>query len=147
MDIQLPVFLKGKLIHEEYVNWLKRKAVSLRRRDKRRYKKLGKDKPLASLSRYRNKIHEAVISSEGRDYYTNEELSWNKIGNYNNEESKKKGRQYRREFYDLPTIDHYDSENELDFRICSWIVNDCKSDLSYDDFLQLCEKVLRNRKV
>jgi len=43
----------------------------------------------------------------------------------------------------LPTVDHVvDRRNDAEFVICAWKTNDAKSDLEYDDFVELCRKVL-----
>jgi hypothetical protein len=40
----------------------------------------------------------------------------------------------------LPTADQTDP-GKLDFEICSWLVNMCKSHLSADEFVDLCKTV------
>jgi hypothetical protein len=47
----------------------------------------------------------------------------------------------------LPTVDHEDDGlGEPQFRICGWAVNDAKNDLSLEDFVQLCKKVLAHQQ-
>jgi len=43
----------------------------------------------------------------------------------------------------LPSVDHIgDGKGPADFKICAWRTNDAKNDLSYDEFLELCRKVI-----
>jgi len=37
---------------------------------------------------YRSKMHAAVCASQGRDFYTGEELAWELIGSHSNAQSK-----------------------------------------------------------
>lgn len=79
----------------------------------------------------------------GKDSYTGEELEWSKISTYDNRRARSGGREYKAQFAMMPTVDHYkDRSGELNFRICAWRTNDAKSDLSYDDFVDLCRLVL-----
>src|SRR5690606_25390272 len=88
-------------------------------------------------------IHGAVLLSAGRDAYTGEELRWDLISTYNNEDSRKGRHAYKAGFALLPTVDHLSaSATEASFRICSWRTNDAKNDLSVDAFVRLCKKVL-----
>lgn len=79
--------------------------------------------------------------SAGMDFYTGEALDWLLISKYNNNESKKGGRQYKAKFSLLPTVDHVNDGLGLpDFKICSWRFNDAKNDLSLQEFIELCKK-------
>jgi hypothetical protein len=40
----------------------------------------------------------------------------------------------------MPTIDHVDP-NRLDFEICSWKINDAKSDMTREEFVNMCSTV------
>jgi len=45
----------------------------------------------------------------------------------------------------LPTVDHVRAgDTEAAFRICAWRTNDAKGDLSPDDFIKLCIRVLED---
>jgi len=62
---------------------------------------------------------------------------------YDNEEAKKGGRAYKRQFADLPTVDHVDDGlGAPNFVICSWQTNDSKSDLTHDELLDFCRAIL-----
>ena len=134
---ELPAFLVGKVTEGEYKHWLDAKASAHFRRDKKR-------RNIATTRKeYKEAIHQAVKESRGKDAYTDEELDWTLISKYDNKESKKQGRQYRIKFAPLPTIDHNDrGKGVYEFKICSWRTNDAKNDLSYNDFLELCKRII-----
>jgi hypothetical protein len=132
----LPLFLEGTVLPEAYDRWLTRKAAAHVRRDKKR----GHNCTGAS---YRDAIHAAVVRSNGKDAYTGENLDWHLISTYRNEDSKEGRHAYKATFALLPTVDHVSAEaTEASFRICGWRTNDAKNDLSIDQFLDLCERVL-----
>jgi hypothetical protein len=137
---QRPDFLPVTVKQVDYGRWLRRKAIAHVRRDKVRRNKA------ATSERYRVEIHRAVVESRGMDYYTGERLKWSLIGKYRNAESKAIGRDYKRRFGLLPTVDHFGHrDGDANFRICAWRTNDAKSDLTYLEFLVLCHKVLQHR--
>ena len=134
----LPKFLEGKISQKDYKHWLVRKAQCHFKRDKAR------ENRTATNENYKLAIHKAVLSSKGIDAYTNEKLDWSLLNKYDNEDSKKNGRKYKKKFAQLPSVDHVgDGKGKAKFKICSWRTNDAKNDLSYKDFVCLCEKVVR----
>lgn len=134
----LPPFLAGRVDPLIYEKWLTRKAAAHLKRDRKRgYEGI-------SRSVYRDAIHQAVLASEGRDYYTGEELDWGIICKYNNEDSIAGKHAYKAGFALLPTIDHIESARmNSGFRICGWRTNDAKHDLTHEDFIYLCKLVLQ----
>lgn len=137
----LPSFLDDVVTREAYVLWLQRKAAAHVKRDRKR----GND--CASVSEYKRAIHSAVIVSQGRDAYTGEQLDWHLISTYDNDESKLGRRVYKARFALLPTVDHVgDGTGPADFKICGWRTNDAKGDLSLEDFVALCVRVLAINK-
>ena len=133
----LPLFLSNVVSHETYERWLRRKAQAHVKRDRRR----GSES--ASGSTYREAIHGAVVESDGRDAYTGEPLQWELISQYDNDESKEKGRHYKKSFALLPTVDHVgDGMGPANFKICGWRTNDAKNDLELSEFLSVCKTVL-----
>ena len=131
---QRPDFLKRNVSQKRYERWLGRKASTHVRRD-------GKS---AKYKEYKDAIHEAVENSNGKDAYTKENLKWRLLGQYNNEKANKRKRLYKKKFAMLPTVDHAENrKSPADFRICAWRTNDAKSDLLYEDFLELCKKVIK----
>lgn len=132
----IPVFLDGVVSPEAYERWLQRKAAAHVKRDRGRGRTVTR--PL-----YKEAIHEAVILSNGCDGYTGESLDWHLISTYRNEESKAGRHGYKSGFALLPTVDHIDAgATESSFRICAWRTNDAKNDLSPEQFIELCSKVL-----
>lgn len=134
---QLPEFLAGQVDQNTYERWLHRKARAHVKRDK------GRGNKTATNEEYKIEIHRAVGESSGIDSYTGEQLDWSLLSLYDNEESKKHGRQYKKKFALLPSVDHVDSgKAAANFKICAWRTNDAKNDLSYQEFIELCMKVV-----
>jgi hypothetical protein len=134
---QLPDFLSSVLSQQGYERWLRRKAIAHVRRDKKR----GNIAALAEA--YRLEIHRAVCQSGGNDHYTGERLDWSLVSQYDNTESKMAGRAYKARFALLPTLDHIgDGLGHANFAICAWCTNDAKNDLSHEDFVALCRRVI-----
>ncbi|WP_456437788.1 hypothetical protein [Desulfurobacterium sp.] len=135
----LPFFLEEKNIDEEtYRKWLYRKAQNLHRRDRKYFEKKNKEFKW-KLADYREAIHKAVCESDGRCFYTGEELAWEQISKFDGNEKIK----------NLPTVDHLrgrDVDSNLDFVITSWTLNDMKNDLNVEDFIKLCEKVVSRKR-
>lgn len=133
----MPLFLDGVVLPDAYERWLGRKAAAHVKRDRKR----GHSK--ATYALYKEAIHAAVILSQGLDAYTGEQLDWTLLSKYNNEESKAGRHGYKSGFALLPTVDHVSAgATEASFRICGWRTNDAKNDLSFDAFIELCQKVL-----
>jgi hypothetical protein len=137
----LPAFLEGRVQPLVYERWLKRKAASHLKRDRKRGY-IG-----ITGAMYRTAIHEAVLQSQGRDIYTGEDLDWSLLSQYNNEDSENGKHGYKEGFALLPTVDHIESSvSKSGFCICAWRTNDSKHDLSYPAFIELCIKVLTHAK-
>lgn len=134
---ELPEFLDGIVSREAYVRWLQRKGEAHTRRDRKRGN-VG-----CSVSKYKRAIHRAVCASNGSDSYTGEKLNWQLISTYNNDESKQERRSYKAKFALLPTVDHLgDGTGKADFKICGWRTNDAKGDLTLEEFVALCTRVV-----
>ena len=134
----VPDFLKSIGIKRTiYIRWLDRKAMAHVKRDRARGNKS------ATKEIYKVAIHQAVQTSGGRDAYTGEKLDWHLISKYDNESSKMDGRRYKATFGLLPTVDHVgDGAGPADFKICAWRTNDAKNDLSLEEFVSLCRRVV-----
>lgn len=130
-----------KMDQDFYEKWLKNKAQSMRRRNRR-----GHNTDDTSLEQYRNAIHHAVCVSKGLDFFTGDKLDWSLLRRWNNNDAKKFGLDYIKKFANLPTIDHYGGRKKNNFVVCSWIVNDSKSHLSHADYVKLCKKVVSHSK-
>ena len=92
---------------------------------------------------YKLAIHRAVEESQGKDAYTDEQLEWTLLSTYDNDESRTQKTQYKKGFALLPSVDHVGNQTgQIEFKICGWRTNDAKSDLSYQEFVELCRKVI-----
>jgi hypothetical protein len=131
----LPAFLEGHCEPSVFYKWVNCKARTLLRRDKRRGKPYAKT---ATRATYKDKIHQAVFESGERDPFTGDLLAWELIGTWDS--STTHSEEYERQYALMPTIDH-SNPDILNFEICSWLVNDCKSYLTPDEFKVLCQKV------
>jgi len=135
---QIPKFLEGTVTQAHYGRWLHRKAVAHVRRDRKRRNKT------ATNEEYKIAIHKAVSDSKGKGAYTEEKLDWALLSRYDNKASKKHGRNYKKQFALLPSVDHVgDGTGPVDFKICALRTNDAKSDLSYKKFVELCRKIVK----
>jgi len=133
----LPECLKRQRVEEAtFVRWLHRKAMAHICRDrKRRFQNI-------QISSYKGQILEAVRDADGCDFYTGKSLDWHLISKWDNEEASAKGGAYKREFWNLPTVDHEDVRNpHSKFRLCSWRVNDTKNDQTIAELLQLADDI------
>ncbi|MFT3878996.1 MAG: hypothetical protein QM703_04970 [Gemmatales bacterium] len=134
----LPSFLKDVCNQEKYERWLRRAAKRHIKRDRKRGNVLDSPKS------YREAIHNAVRTKGEFDSYTGERLDWSLISTYNNAESKAKRRKYKALFALLPSVDHVgDGTSAANFRLCGWRTNDAKNDLTYSEFLELCQRVCK----
>ena len=134
---QLPNFLVGTVDQKSYEWWLRAKGRAQVQRDRKR------GNANATGEEYYRAIHKAVVESNGRDRYTGEMLDWSLISTYDNQESKRSGRVYKARFAKLPTVDHIDDGlGPANFAICGWRTNDAKSDMSHDEFVALCRRVI-----
>ena len=134
----IPEFFKGKIGQVAYNRWLSRKASAHVKRDRNRGFKN------ATIAEYKQAIHEAVTRSKGKDEYTGWELDWHKINTYRNDEARREGSSYMKNFSKLPTVDH-SSPGVVKFKICSLIINDMKSYLTLSEFKKNCRAVLDHR--
>lgn len=142
LGFYLPTFLSKYLISEDaFLRWIDRQAARHLRHSKKRGLK-------GSKSAFRQAILDAVNACGGRDFYTGKALDWRKISTWNNEDAKKQGKAYKRLFHDLPTVDHADSfdPSRPSFRICAWKTNDAKGDLSLEEFLELCRRIMAHAR-
>ncbi len=134
---QLNGEMAGLIDQSTYERWLHRKAMAHVKRDRAR------GNTTATNEEYKLAIHQAVCESDGKDAYTNEDLDWSLVSQYDNEQSTKHGRHYKKKFALLPSVDHVDDgTGAADFKICSWRTNDAKNDMTYKEFVELCKKVV-----
>jgi hypothetical protein len=137
----LPPCLTGKCDQKKYSKWLDRKANAHVVRDRKRHGQTS-----CTVAKYKLEIHEAVKAGGDRDFYTGEHLDWSLISTFDNDKAKAGRSIYNKLLWLLPTVDHtLDEHGKQKFVICSWKINDAKSDLSLQEFHALCEMVLNYR--
>jgi len=124
---QRPDFLDKLIDQQIYEKWLNRKARGHFNRDKKH------DSIQSTCQEYKKAIHEAVYDSNGLDAYTGKDMKWELLATFD-----------RVRIADLPTVDHVrDAKKQPSFKICSWRVNDAKSDLTLDEFVSLCGVIIK----
>ena len=110
------------------------------KRDRRRGKPYART---ATKATYKQKIYEAVVNSGARDPYTGDALAWELIGTWDT--SQHHPEEYKKQFALMPTVDHTNPD-VLEFEICSWLVNESKSYLSPEEFVGLCQRVVKHSR-
>ncbi len=135
---QLPDFLVSSTVTQDsFEKWLRGRTTAHLNRDRKR------GNISATGEAYRMAIYRAVVHCGGTDHYTGEALDWSLIGKYSNAESKAKKRAYKATLALLPSIDHVgDGLGEADFKLCAWRTNDAKHDLTHEEFVSLCRRVV-----
>ena len=123
------------LSDDKYSELVQRKAVAITRRDKKRGGKYSVKEAIEA-------IHQAFHRCNGFDPYDGSKLDPELLGTYDNNRSKEKGAAYKREMAMLPTVDHVKAEPVADFEIVSWQTNDAKGDMSPDEFIAYCRRVV-----
>lgn len=137
MPTLYPVPTTLGISQETYIRWLRRKAAAHVKRDRKRceHEITGEE--------YRRLIHAAIVEHGTHDFYTGEPLNWQLVCTYSNEDSQAGRSEYKAGFATLPTVDHVmGKDGRYDFVICGWRTNDCKNDLSYQEFVEVCRLVV-----
>jgi hypothetical protein len=146
----LPPLLEGIATVSQYDKWLNNKADTVRKDD------LTMKRPFAltcSKAVYKQKIHGAIMNSDGKDPFTGDLLRWDLVKEW---KSKGKGRiagnkiskygAFDKKFFLKPVIDHCNPYSDtLELEICSWIVNESKTIMTPEEYVALCGKVAGNR--
>jgi hypothetical protein len=140
----LPAVLQGLMTPPEYNKLVRVKAWALFKRDRKRKLSVALT---SSIDLYKETVNKAFASSGRLDPYSGEELRYDLIGTWDPDKAGTDS-DYEKEFYLMPTIDHVDPYGDgLAFEICSWEINCCKSFLNPEEFLRLCNKVVRHRQL
>lgn len=126
-----------------YKKWLQRRAQSLAKRDRKYLQSQEKDPRTVVVKEYKTAIHDAVCECQGKDTYTGEALDWTLLSEWDNEKAKADKRKYKKEFALLPTVDHVDELGVAKFKICAWRTNDAKNDLSLNELIDFCKKIIK----
>ena len=124
------------LSDEDYSDLIRKKAVAVTRRDKRRGGEYSVKEAIEA-------INQAFHRCNGFDPYDGSKLDPKLLGTYNNEEAKAQGADYKKRFAMLPTVDHVKAEPVPDFEIVSWQTNDAKGDLPPEEFITYCRRVVQ----
>ena len=130
----------GGLSNKEYIDLLRKKAVAITKRDKKRGGTYSVKEAIGAIDR-------AFHRCNGFDPYDGSKLDPELFNQYNNNESKEKRAAYKRRFALLPTIDHVKAEPVADFQIVSWQTNDAKGDMSPDEFIAFCRRVVHHADI
>ncbi len=140
---QLPAFLTGVCTPAVYRKWLDTRAKQEYKRDVALKRPCAK---AASKSLYKQAIHNAVVAGNGVDPFTGTWLQWDLIETWGNAAPRAIANR-EKEFSLLPTVDHTDpSSANLEFEICSWLVNDSKGNLSAQEYVDYCGRVVGYHK-
>ena len=124
------------LSDEDYSDLIRKKAVAVTRRDKRRDGKYTVKQAIEA-------INQAFHRCNGFDPYDGSKLNPKLLGEYKNEDAKAEGAAHKRRFAMLPTVDHVKAEPEPDFEIVSWQTNDAKGDMPPEEFIAYCRRVVQ----
>jgi hypothetical protein len=139
----LPPMLQGTVTQADYNTWVLRKARELFSKDLKRNRAYAL---AGSRKKYRDEIHGAVMENGITDPFSGDKLKWDLILKW--DDSKDKGHQnFVKKFYLLPTADHKDPYGkDLDFEICSWLINSCKNDQTPEEFIKMCADIVKHRR-
>jgi hypothetical protein len=136
----LPDFLKGRCTLATYKKWLYVRARELFNKD------LLRKKPYAvtgSVPFYKMLIHQAVNCGGRTDPFTGDTLQWELIGTWNSSVPTSHDPAVMKKFALLPTVDHIDpASDSLEFEICSFQNNKCKSSLNPSEFVAMCNRIV-----
>ena len=124
------------LSDEDYSDLIRKKAVAVTRRDKRRGGEYTVKQAIEA-------INQAFHRCNGFDPYDGSKLNPKQLGEYKNEDAKAEGAANKRRFAMLPTVDHVKAEPEPDFEIVSWQTNDAKGDMPPEEFIAYCRRVVQ----
>tara|TARA_B100000405_G_C16416267_1_gene312409 strand:- start:47 stop:481 length:435 start_codon:yes stop_codon:yes gene_type:complete len=125
-----------ELSDEDYSDLIRKKAVAVTRRDKKRGGEYSVKEAIEA-------IDQAFHRCTGFDPYDGSKLNPKLLGEYDNKASKAKGAAYKKEMAMLPTIDHVKAEPVADFEIVCWQTNDAKGDMPPDEFIAYCRRVVQ----
>jgi len=99
-----------------------------------------------SSHEYREKIYGAVVTNGKIDPFTSDNLRWDLIQTWD-PKTNIGHNDYMKTFCLLPTVDHKDPySKDIEFEICSWLVNSCKNDQSPEEFGHMCATIANYHK-
>ena len=121
---------------KDYSDLIRKKAEAVTGCDKRRGGKYSVKEAIEA-------IHQAFHRCNGFDPYDGSKLDPELLGTYSNERSKERGAAYKREMAMLPTVEHVTAKPVPEFEIVIWQTNDAKGDMSPDEFIAYCRRVVQ----
>jgi hypothetical protein len=131
----LPPSLAGKITKSAYSLWFGTKVTDLLAMDRLRNRPYAKP---GAGDLYEQKLEEALAVNALIDPFTGDSLDWSLVGKWSAPPNGDK----EKAFDLLPTVDHKDPYSPvLEFEICSWLINRCKSCLTPEEFVALCAKI------
>jgi hypothetical protein len=123
----------GRITEDAYNQWLRIKIKDLLAVDRRRGRPFAKP---GAQDLYREKIEEALAENALIDPFTGDTLDWSLVNKWRHGDDEKA-------FNLLPTVDHKDPCSPvLEFELCSWLSNRCKSCMTPEEFVALCAKIV-----
>ncbi|EDM22965.1 hypothetical protein FE773_08855 [Caminibacter mediatlanticus TB-2] len=123
----------GQDFIKKYKKWIDNKAAALHKRD--RNDNLI-DPKIIKKSHYKLAINQSIHETDGRCFYTQIELRWDKISEIKNENTSL-----------LPTIDHVNREKyPLKLVVCAFEINHMKGKMEIKEFISFCELIIKNKK-
>ncbi len=137
----LPDFLKNVCSEEVYWRWLGRESS--------RFLKNDLQYRIKTISRleYKDAIHNAVLKYKDVDAYTGQILNWKLLGKFDSKMAREHGLSYKTLYSDIPTASLLKGgAGHTKIVICAWVVEECKGDLSFKEFSQICVAVTKNNK-
>ena len=139
----LPDFLVGRIPLVDYRKWLFGRGEQLFLKDRKRQKPCAIGRNSAFYSAL---IHAAVNRSGQTDPFTGQPLAWELVGTWDSSSSAVHDPAVMKKFALLPSVDHIDpSADTLQFEICSFEINKCKSSLNPAEFVAQCRRIVEFR--
>ena len=138
----VPPAFADQCSQDDYNKMLTERSRKLCKRDKKKKMPFAAS---ASPAIYRAKIHEAFSNAGLNDPYTGDKIGYNLIGKWDSKLAEEGKLEYKKQFATLPSVDHKDpNASVLEFEICTWQTNECKSSFNPSQFIAYCSKVLAN---
>ena len=131
----MPAFLRGRVAHDTYRQWIWNRASWHARRD------AGRGWQDACAHGYALMIRDAVMRCGGRDFYTRRWMNWEQLGELDMRRAKNDA-DYLLAFDDYPSIDHAKPGPPAEFEICGLWLNRAKGVQTWDDYLASTQELV-----
>ena len=124
-----------------YLKWLARESSRFFNNDMKH-----KIKSISRLE-YKDAIHKAVLKNKDIDAFTGNLLNWKLLGKYDSKMAREHGRSYKVLYGDIPTATLINGgAGHTNISICAWKVDECKGELNFNEFSEICNAVSKNIK-